>query len=98
MIRDTRLPSTLHHSWAPRRRPRCARQGTRAARRLSLEEKLTGQKQVRALEATRSQKRRSLFEAQDQVDQKREELIAGIEEKLAQQWSATELFTIRWGL
>lgn len=35
---------------------------------VSLEEKLTMQKQVRALESTRNGKRRALFEAQDEVD------------------------------
>jgi adenine-specific DNA-methyltransferase len=32
---------------------------------LTLEEKLAGQKQIKALEAQRNQKRRSLFDAQD---------------------------------
>ena len=31
-------------------------------------DKLAGQKQIKALEAQRNQKRRSLFDAQDQVD------------------------------
>ena len=43
---------------------------------LTLEEKLAGQKQIKALEAQRNQKRRSLFDAQDEVDSQREELIA----------------------
>jgi predicted nucleic acid-binding Zn-ribbon protein len=51
---------------------------------LTLEEKLAGQKQIKALEAQRNQKRRSLFDAQDQVDRQREELIAVIEGKLNQ--------------
>jgi len=40
---------------------------------------LAAQKQIRALEATRNQRRKSLFDAQDQVDKQREELIANIE-------------------
>ena len=39
---------------------------------------------IKALEAQRNQKRRSLFDAHDQVDAQREELIAAIEGKLAQ--------------
>jgi hypothetical protein len=35
---------------------------------LTLEEKLAGQKQIKALESQRTQKRRSLFEAQDEVN------------------------------
>ncbi|MCW3054797.1 MAG: putative helicase, family [Chthonomonadales bacterium] len=65
---------------------------------LTLEEKLTGQKQVKTLEATRNQKRRSLFDAQDQVDTQREELIALVEGKLSQQSELTPLFTLRWRL
>ncbi len=43
---------------------------------LSLEEKLAGQKQIRALEVQRNAKCKSLFEAPDQVDRQRENLIA----------------------
>jgi len=65
---------------------------------LTLEEKLAGQKQIKALESQRNEKRRSLFEAQDKVDQQREELIANIEGKLIQRTSLKELFTLRWCL
>lgn len=65
---------------------------------LTLEEKLAGQKQIKSLEAQRNEKRRSLFEAQDRVDQQREALIATIEGKLAQSASTTHLFAIRWSL
>lgn len=41
---------------------------------LTLEEKLTGQRQIKALEAQRNQKRRTLFDAQDEVDKQRDEL------------------------
>jgi len=63
---------------------------------LTLEEKLAGQKQIKALESQRNDKRRSLFDAQDKVDKQREELIANIEGKLTQQVSLSRLFTIRW--
>ena len=63
---------------------------------LTLEDKLAGQKQIKALEAQRNQKRRTLFDAQDQVDRQRDELIGKIEGKLQQRRSTTELFTIRW--
>lgn len=63
---------------------------------LTLEDKLAGQKQMKALEAVRNQKRRSLFDAQDQVDKQREELIEKIEGKLAQKSQLTQLFAIRW--
>jgi adenine-specific DNA-methyltransferase len=63
---------------------------------LTLEEKLAGQKQIKALEGLRNQKRRTLFDAQDQVDQQREELIAAIEGKMNQNTRAEQLFSIRW--
>ncbi len=65
---------------------------------LTLEEKLVGQKQIKALEALRSQKRKSLFEAQDQIDLHREQLITEIEAKLNHKTSSTVLFAIRWSL
>ncbi|MDX2182291.1 MAG: SNF2-related protein [Bryobacteraceae bacterium] len=65
---------------------------------VSLEDKLAGQKRVKALEGQRNEKRRSLFEAQDQVDRNRDELIAKLEAKLEQQVVSEELFTIRWVL
>jgi SNF2-related domain/Helicase conserved C-terminal domain len=65
---------------------------------LTLEDKLAGQKQVKALEAQRNLKRRSLFDAQDQVDKQREELIAQIEGKLTQAVKAVQLFVLRWTL
>lgn len=73
-----------------------ARRAATAA--LTLEEKLAGHKQVKALEALRNQKRRSLFDAQDQVDQRRSELIAEIEGKLQQVATLDQLFEVRWVL
>ena len=70
------------------------RRATTAA--LTLEEKLAGQKQIKVLESQRNQKRRSLFEAQDEVDRQRDELIAQIEGKLQQQVNSISLFTMRW--
>jgi len=65
---------------------------------LTLEDKLAGQKQIKALESQRNEKRRSLFEAQDQVDRQREELIGKIEGKLKQAVVVTKLFALRWRL
>lgn len=63
---------------------------------LTLEEKLVRQKQIKSLEALRNQKRRSLFDAQDEIDKHRSELIANIEVRLQQQVSTKRLFTVRW--
>jgi adenine-specific DNA-methyltransferase len=62
----------------------------------TLEEKLAGQKTVKALEAERSTRRRTLFDAQDRVDAQRAELIAQVELRLRQAIEEQPLFTIRW--
>jgi adenine-specific DNA-methyltransferase len=64
----------------------------------TLEEKLAGQKQIKTLESQRNEKRRSLFDAQDEVDRQRDRLIAEIEGKLVQSISLQSLFQIRWRL
>ena len=63
---------------------------------LTLEEKLSGQKLIKSLEAHRNLKRRSLFDAQDQIDKQREELISVIEGKMNQSIRSDQLFLIRW--
>jgi superfamily II DNA or RNA helicase len=65
---------------------------------LTLEEKLAGQKKIKSLESQRSDKRKSLFVAQDEVDTRREQLIASIEGKLQQRSGHSSLFSIRWVL
>jgi hypothetical protein len=61
-------------------------------------EELLKRGEGKALEAQRNQKRRSLFDAQDEVDRQREKLIATIEGKLKQRESVLLLFPIRWSL
>jgi superfamily II DNA or RNA helicase len=64
----------------------------------TLEDKLAAQRKVRSLEATRNQKRRALFDAQDDVDRKREELIAMLEGKLEQDVVVERVVVIGWEL
>lgn len=71
-----------------------ARRAATAA--LTLEEKLAGQKRVKELETQRNAKRRSLFDAQDQIEARREELIGEIEGKLVQSATLTTQFVLRW--
>jgi adenine-specific DNA-methyltransferase len=65
---------------------------------LTLEEKLASQKQIKAIESQRNDKRRSLFEAQDAIDRQREILIDKIEGKLQQHNNDTVLFHLIWKL
>jgi Helicase conserved C-terminal domain len=76
------------------RQIREARRAATAA--LTLEEKLAGQKEIRALETLRNTKRRTLFDAQDEIDKQRANLIAQIEVRLEQRADLVSLFTIRW--
>jgi len=76
------------------RQIREARRAATAA--LTLEEKLEAQKRIKAIEAQRNTRRRALFDAQDDIDRRREQLIAEIEGKLEQKTTLVELFSIRW--
>jgi superfamily II DNA or RNA helicase len=75
----------------------------RAARKNSktgivLAEKLEAQKLIKSLEQRRNAKRRQLFDAQDDVDKKRAELIEKIERQLKTKAQRETVFTIRWAL
>lgn len=63
---------------------------------LTLEEKLAGQKRVKELESQRNSRRRSLFEAQDEIDRRRESLIEEVEGKLTLSATLQPQFVIRW--
>jgi adenine-specific DNA-methyltransferase len=63
---------------------------------LTLEEKLKYQRAINALESARNAKRKSLFEAQDDIDRRRDELIGQIEEKLKVGYTRQTLLEIEW--
>jgi hypothetical protein len=71
---------------------------TVAALAASLNDKLDAQKLIRTLETTRKERRKRLFDAQDEIDSRRDELIAHIEVQLGQKKTVTPLFTCRWAL
>lgn len=71
---------------------------TEARKLIDLKEKVQTQREIKELEKKRNTKRFNLFKAQDGVDQKKEDLIAGIEQRLQQKIDKTELFTIKWYL
>jgi superfamily II DNA or RNA helicase len=62
----------------------------------TLAEKLHVQKQIRALESQRGQKRRALFDAQDDIDHRRDQLIEEMASKLEQREKRQEIFRIGW--
>lgn len=61
-----------------------------------LNEKLNWQKRQRELEKLRTRKRRELFDKQDEVDSRREELITELESKLEQNIEERHLFSLWW--
>lgn len=64
----------------------------------ALEEKTKIYRDVKDLEAKRKEKRQRLFQAQDEIDEKKEELLETVEARLRQQQTVDELFTIHWTL
>lgn len=65
---------------------------------MSLASKLEHQKKLRELEQTRNAKRRSLYEAQDSIDEQRDTLIKKVEKQLQCTVKNTKLFAVRWSL
>jgi len=69
------------------------------ARKISeLASKIAEQRMIKDLEKKRNEKRKSLFESQDMVDEKKEKLISGIEKRLEQRTEFCNLFTFQWEL
>jgi predicted nucleic acid-binding Zn-ribbon protein len=64
----------------------------------SLQEKLAAQKELKKAEAQRTQKRRELYDAQDAVDVRRDELIENIERQLGQSDKLETLFSVCWSV
>lgn len=64
----------------------------------TLEEKLALQKQQRKLESHRNKSRRTLFDKQDEVDERREALIDSLELKLNKKTEIETIFTIQWSV
>jgi adenine-specific DNA-methyltransferase len=50
------------------------------------------------LENNRKEKRKRLYEAQDEIDGRRDELIGKIEGQLSQRKTMASLFSVRWTL
>jgi len=67
-----------------------------AAAAYSLESKLTAQKHLKDLEAKRKQQRRALFDAEDEIDRRREALIEQIQTQLQGQEAHKPLFVVKW--
>jgi len=67
-----------------------------ARQAVDLEAKVVLHRKVKNLEKERTDKRRRLFDAQDEVDSRKDDLITDVETRLKQQVRRNEMFTIRW--
>lgn len=65
---------------------------------VTLADKLVHQRALKALQTARNEKRKDLFIAQDEVEARRDALIAGIEARLSMGQQSEFIFTIRWRL
>lgn len=63
-----------------------------------LDEKVSAQRAIKELEKKRTEKRQNLYEAQDEIDEKKDMLLDKIEKMLKQKVSRENLFTIKWRL
>lgn len=69
-----------------------------SATAVALADKLEAQRGIKDIERKRNRKRRDLFEEQDNIDEQRSELIAGIERQLSTTHRYERLFSVRWTL
>ncbi len=69
---------------------------TEAKKIPALEEKVAAQRHIKELEKKRNSLRMNLYQAQDEVDLRKEKLIEEIEARLQQKLERNELFLIRW--
>ncbi|RJQ28694.1 DEAD/DEAH box helicase [Candidatus Parcubacteria bacterium] len=69
---------------------------TNAKKILNLNEKLKAQRGIKDMEKKRNEMRKKLYEAQDDVEGRKEKLIGQVESQLKQKSKIEPLFTIRW--
>jgi len=69
---------------------------TSAKKVLNLEEKVKLQREIKDLEKKRNEMRQKLYQAQDEVDVKKDSLLVRVEAQLKQKMNLTTLFTIRF--
>lgn len=71
-----------------------ARRESRLAQ--SIEEQKVAEESLKKLNRTQRRKRAALFDVQDEIDEKREEMIAALDSQMHQQSNKNLLFRIRW--
>lgn len=69
-----------------------------AKKMMNLEAKVKAQRLIKELEKKRSEKRQTLFTAQDEIDGRKDDLLTDIESRLNQSIIQNELYTIKWSI
>lgn len=69
---------------------------TLAKKNINLDEKLKAQRTIKEMEKKRNEMRKKLYEAQDEVDTKKEDLIVRVEMQLKQRTKSETLFMLQW--
>jgi len=67
-----------------------------AKKMMNLEAKVKAQRQIKDLEKKRSGKRQTLYQSQDEIDGKKEELLTDIENRLNQRLNKYEILMLKW--
>ena len=62
----------------------------------TLDEQSRVQQTIRDLETTKRKQRQEIFAAEDQIMEKRDQLIEALHRRMSQKTSRTRLFMIRW--
>ncbi|MEZ9058331.1 hypothetical protein [Vibrio pelagius] len=63
---------------------------------LTVEEQKLNQEKLQKLERQQKRQRMEIFDIEDEIADKRDELISALEARMKQKTEVTELFTIRW--
>ena len=69
---------------------------TESKKILKLEEKVKAQREIKELERKRNEMRMNLYQAQDEVEDKKEKLLDDVEARLQQNIKKEELFFTKW--
>ena len=67
-----------------------------ARKAASLDAKVTAQRHIKLLETKRNDMRKRLFEAQDSVEERKDDLLNAVETRLRQTVEEKRLFVVRW--
>ncbi len=67
-----------------------------AKKMMNLEAKVKAQRAIKDLEKKRSEKRQTLYAAQDEIDGRKDDLLTDIENRLSQHIDKQDIFSIKW--